>query len=148
MISIPVEERLALQDMMTEYCYAVDKLTDLHELLSLFTEDAILDLTDIGLPMMNGKAEYTKFYESVFADMTHHTHYISNFKPISYEGDKASMRAYAEGLGKSKDGNEVHVHVRYLMDFVKVGGDWKIQRYCIFAGMPPPASLDQIHGER
>lgn len=148
MTSIPVEERFALQDLMTDYCYAVDKLTDVEELLDLFTEDAVLDLSDIGLPLMEGRAEYRKFYDAVFADMSHHTHYIGNFRVESYDGDTAVMRAYVQGLGRSRDGNEVHVHVRYRMDCVKRGGAWKCQRYFIFAGMPLPGSLNEIHGDR
>ena len=54
MTQIPIEERLALQDQMIAYCYAVDKLTDVEELLDLFTEDAVLDFSAIGLPAMNG----------------------------------------------------------------------------------------------
>lgn len=148
MTRIPVEERIALQDLMTDYCYAVDKLQDVQELLDLFTDDAVLDFSDIGLPAMPGKAAFKKFYDGVFADMSHHTHYISNFRVESYAGDKATMRAYVQGLGRAKDGNEVLVHVRYRMECVRKGERWKCSRYEILKGMPMPGSLDQIHGER
>lgn len=145
---IPLEERIALQDLMTDYCYAVDKLTDIDELLGLFTDDAVLDFSAIGLPAMPGKAEFRKFYERVFADMSHHTHYISNFRVEQYQGTQGVMRAYVQGLGRSKDGNEVHVHVRYRMECVKTDAGWKCSRYEISPGMPLPGSLDEIHGER
>ena len=148
MTRIPVEERIALQDLMTEYCYAVDKLTDVGELLDLFTEDAVLDFSDIGLPAMPGKATFKKFYDGVFADMSHHTHYISNFRVDSYAGDKATTRAYVQGLGRAKDGNEVLVHVRYRMDCVKTAAGWKCSKYWILKGMPMPGSLGEIHGDR
>lgn len=148
MTKAPLEERIALQDLMTDYCYAVDKLTDVDELLGLFTEDAVLDFSDIGLPAMHGRAEHRKFYEGVFADMSHHTHYISNFRLESYDGQKATMRAYVQGLGRARDGNEVLVHVRYRMDCVKQGDAWKCERYWILGGMPMPGSLGEIHGER
>lgn len=142
------EDRFALQDLMTAYCYAVDDLEDLEGLLDLFTDDAVLDFSAIGLPAMNGKAAFRGFYEGVFADMTHHTHYLSNFRIDSFGGDTAGLRAYAEGLGRSKDGNSVHVHVRYRMNAVRAGDGWKITRYEIHPGMPMPGSLDEIHGER
>lgn len=148
MTKCPVEERIALQDLLTDYCYAVDKLTDVDELLNLFTEDAVIDMSDIGLPVMNGRAEHKKFFDAVFADMSHHTHYVSNFRLASYEGDKATMFAYVQGLGRAKDGNEVHVHVRYQMDCVKVNGEWKFKTYYNRAGMPMPGSLGEIHGDR
>ncbi|WP_185267075.1 nuclear transport factor 2 family protein [Halopseudomonas xiamenensis] len=144
-IRLPLEDRIALQDLMTEYCYAVDKLTDLPELLDLFTDDALLDFSDIGLAAMPGKERFRQFYENVFANMTHHTHYISNFRVAAYEGDTAAMTAYVEGLGRSRDGNSVQVHVRYRMDCVKVAGEWKISAYYILEGMPMPESLTEIH---
>ena len=148
MTTLPVEERFALQDLMTAYCYAVDDLEDLDPLLDLFTDDAVLDFSDIGLPEMAGKATFRQFYEGVFADMTHHTHYLTNFRVDAYTGDSATLRAYVQGLGRAKDGNEVLVHVRYRMNCTRVGGSWKITRYEILAGMPMPGSLDEIHGER
>ncbi|MFV0277578.1 MAG: nuclear transport factor 2 family protein [Parahaliea sp.] len=148
MKQIPLEERIALQDLMTDYCYAVDKLTDVDELLALFTDDAVLDFSAIGLPAMPGKNSFRTFYESVFADMSHHTHYISNFRVESWAGDQATMRAYVQGLGRGKDGNEVLVHVRYRMDCVKTGDGWKCSGYWIAPGMPMPGSLEEIHGKR
>ncbi|HEY8352659.1 MAG TPA: nuclear transport factor 2 family protein [Sphingomonadales bacterium] len=144
---IPIEERLALQDLMTDYCYAVDKLTDVDELLDLFTDDAVLDFSDIGLAAMHGKAEFRKFYENVFADMSHHTHYITNFRVETYDGERAVMRAYVQGLGRAKDGNEVHVHVRYRMSCVRTAEGWKCDNYRISPGMPMPASLEEIHAD-
>ncbi|EED36046.1 conserved hypothetical protein [Luminiphilus syltensis NOR5-1B] len=148
MTVISIEERLALNDLMTDYCYAVDALSDLDALLDLFTDDAVLDFSDIGLPAMNGKREFRGFYEGVFADMSHHTHYLTNFRVGSYSGNAATGLAYVQGLGRSKEGNEVLVHVRYEMDCVKINGEWKCQKYCIRQGMPLPGSLNEIHGER
>ena len=148
MSNLPVEERFALQDLMTDYCYAVDKLTDVDELLDLFTEQAVLDFSDIGLPAMNGKQEFRKFYDGVFADMSNHQHYITNFRVKEYNGDTAVMLAYVQGLGRSKDGNTVQVHVRYSMDCLKTANGWKCTTYRILRGMPMPDSLNEIHGNR
>ena len=148
MTRCPIEERVALQDLMTDYCYAVDALDDVEALLSLFTEDAVLDFSGIGLPVMRGRDALRGFFTSVFADMTHHTHYISNFRLVSYDGDRATMRAYVQGMGVSKSGNEVLVHVRYRMDCVKQCSDWKCKTYWIEKGMPLPGSLGAIHGNR
>src|SRR5690606_5427748 len=147
-MKVPVEDRIALQDLMTDYCYAVDKLTDLDTLLDLFTDDAVLDFSDIGLPAMPGKERFRQFYEGVFADMSDHQHYISNFRVQSYSGDEAVMTAYVQGLGRAKDGGEVLVHVRYQMDCVKAGDTWKCKTYYIRKGMPLPDSLTQIHNDR
>ena len=64
-----IEERLELQDIMTEYCYRVDALDDITAVLDLFTDDAVIDFSFIGLPAMDGKPVFQAFYEGVFADM-------------------------------------------------------------------------------
>lgn len=144
----PLEDRIAIQDLMVDYCYAVDKLDDLDDLLQCFTEDAVLDFSRIGLPLMNGHGDIRRFFERVFADMSHHAHHITNFKLDSYDGDTASMRAYMIGLGRSKDGNSVHVNVCYTFDVVRTAAGWKARRYSMFSMMPLPDSLAEIHGER
>lgn len=149
MLAIPLEERIALQDLMTAYCYAVDKLADVDVLLDLFTADAVLDLSAIGLPLMNGRAEIKAFFDGVFADMSHHAHYITNFRPVHYDGQTGAMTAYVIGLGRSNDGNSVEVNVQYTFEAVKqADGAWKCARYSMFSMMPLPGSLAEIHGER
>ena len=144
----PIEERMALEDIMTEYCYRVDALDDIPAILDLFTDDAVLDFSFIGLPAMHGKPAFKSFYEGVFADMSHHNHYISNFRLDKYEGDAAEMRAYARGMGRSKDGGMVDVDVRYRMEFLRTDQGWKVTRYEIHPSMPMPDSLNEIHGHR
>ncbi|MFA7439855.1 MAG: nuclear transport factor 2 family protein [Sphingomonadaceae bacterium] len=148
MIDIPLEDRIALQDLMTAYCYAVDKLENIDVLLSLFTDDAVLDFTAIGLPLMNGKGDIRRFFEGVFADMSHHAHYITNFRPIRSDAEGGAMTAYVIGLGRSKDGNEVEVNVQYTFDAVRTADGWKVRRYSMFSMMPLPGSLAEIHGDR
>ena len=146
--TVPAEVRIALQDVMTDYCYAVDRLDHVDELLDLFTVDAVLEFSTIGLATMHGRTRWEPFYREVFAGMSHHTHYISNFRLERWTGDAASIRAYVQGLGRAKDGNEVHVHVRYRMDCVRRDGHWRIARYEIHPGMPLPGSLTTIHAGR
>jgi hypothetical protein len=40
-----VEHRIALQDVLTAFCNAVDSLSDMGGLLNCFMEDAVFDLT-------------------------------------------------------------------------------------------------------
>ncbi|GGC17109.1 hypothetical protein GCM10011371_00690 [Novosphingobium marinum] len=146
---MPPDVRQAVADLMTEYCYRVDRLEDGNaELLALFTSDAVCDFSPIGLPEMTTREAIKGFYDSVFEDMTHHFHMIANHRPESWDGTVAVMTAYVMGLGRSSDGNTVDVKVRYRMECVEEGGRWKIRRYTISPGMPLPGSLGEIHGER
>jgi ketosteroid isomerase-like protein len=147
MSNMPLDVRIAMQDLMTAYCYAVDKLEDVDGLLSLFTEDAVLDFGKIGLPVMNGHGDIRAFFDRVFKDMSHHAHYITNFRPESFGGDTAVMSAYVIGLGRAKDGNEVAVNVQYKFEAVQTAAGWKAKRYSMFSMMPLPGSLSEIHGE-
>jgi ketosteroid isomerase-like protein len=143
-----LEDRFALNDLFLGYLYAVDKLTDIDGLLSLFTEDAIYDLSGIGLAQVKGHDGIRGFFEPVFADMTHHAHYGSNFVVDRLEGDDASIRAYVNARGISGNGNTVHVHVRYFLDCKRTANGWKIARFFEDALMPLPGSLQEIHGDR
>lgn len=147
MIAAPIEDRIAIQDLMTAYCYAVDALTDVDELLSVFTEDAVLDFGAIGLPLMKGHDAVRSFFDRVFAGMSHHAHYITNFRLDRYDGDTASMLAYVIGLGRAKDGNTVDVKVRYRFDVVRTDAGWKASYYSIVPMMPLPDSLTEMHGD-
>jgi hypothetical protein len=44
-----IEDRAALQDVLTAYCNAVDSLSDMDGLLNCFTEDAVLDLSGVSI---------------------------------------------------------------------------------------------------
>ena len=125
MTQMPQHVRQALQDLMTDYCYAVDGLKDVEPLLALFTEDAVADLTAIGLPLMEGKPAIRAFFDGVFAGMSHHFHMIANFRPQSWDGEVGAMTAYVVGMGRANDGNTVTVQVHYRMECVQQGDAWK-----------------------
>ncbi|MDE2561809.1 MAG: nuclear transport factor 2 family protein [Sphingomonadales bacterium] len=147
MTQMPEDVRNALERLLIDYCYAVDGLEDVQPLLDVFTDDAKADLTAIGLPMMNSKADIKAFFDGVFETMSHHFHFISNFRPASWDGSEAAMDAYVIGMGRAKDGNTVTVQVKYRMVCVQQGGAWKCRHYTITPMMPLPGSLDEIHGE-
>ena len=142
-----IEDRLALQDVVNAYCTAVDRLSDIDGLLSLFTEDAVIDMSAIHLPHVKGHSGIRGFFEPVFEMMTHHAHYWTNFRIDRLQGDEASISAYVIGMGQAKDGNSITVYVHYFMDCVHTAKGWKIRNYQIKPRMPLPKSLTEIHGD-
>ena len=142
-----IEDRLALQDVVNDYCAAVDRLGDVDALVDLFTPDAVIDMSAIHLPHVRGHEGIRGFFGPVFAMMTHHAHHWSNFRVERLQGDEASISAYVMGMGRSSDGNSVTVYVNYFMDCVRRGDRWKIRNYRIVPRMPLPRSLTEIHGE-
>lgn len=147
MHNVPIEDRLAINDLMIAYCTAVDSLGDVQAVCDVFTADAVFDLSGIGLLRASGHAEIREFFTGVFADMTHHAHYLTNFAITAYDGDTASARAYIIGMGISRDGHSVTVNARYHFDTVRTGQGWKATRYAMDPLMPLPGSLDEIHAK-
>jgi ketosteroid isomerase-like protein len=140
-----IEDRFALQDVLTAFCNAVDSLEDMDGLLNCFAEDAVFDLTGISLPQYNGRPEIRKFFTQVFHDMSHHAHLSANFTVDKLEGDSAACRAAVLGTGATHDGRTVLVYVRYFLDFTRAQAGWKIKRLSEAALMPLPDSLTGIH---
>lgn len=129
MTPCPLEDRLAIQDLMIAYAHAVDSLSDLDGLCDIFTEDADFDLSGIGFPSVKGHAGIRAFFSGVFEGMAHHAHYLTNFAVTAYAGDTASMRAYVIGMGRYKAGGGITVHGRYYFDVVRTSQGWKARRY-------------------
>ena len=129
----PVEDRLAIQDVLIAYAHAVDSLHDIQGILDVFVEDAVFDLSGINFPSLNGHAEIAKFFEDTFSNMSAHAHYLTNFAITAYEGGavgcKASIRAYVIGMGKYKAGGGITVNGRYYFDVVRTEAGWKATKY-------------------
>jgi ketosteroid isomerase-like protein len=141
-----IEDRLALEDVLKAYCAAVDSLSDMDKLLGCFTEDAVLDLGGIHLPRFDGHDGIRRFFTQVFADMTHHAHFISNFTVERMDAGTAACTAYVMGMGVARDGQSVLVYVKYFLDYVRTPAGWKMSRFAETGLMPLPDSLTGIHG--
>lgn len=129
MTPCPIDDRLAIQDLLIAYAHAVDSLSDIDGICDVFTEDADFDLSGIGYPSVKGHDGIREFFTGVFAGMAHHAHYLTNFAVTAYAGDRATMRAYVIGMGRYKAGGGITVHGRYYFDVVRTSAGWKAQRY-------------------
>ena len=137
MTNCPIEDRLAIEDLLIAYCHAVDSLSDIDGICAVFTEDADFDLSGIGYPHKQGHAGIREFFTGVFAGMAHHAHYLTNFAVTAYAGDTASVRAYIIGMGREKDGGSITVHGRYFFDVTRTAAGWKATRYTMNFLIPP-----------
>lgn len=141
-MNCPIEDRLAIQDLMIAYAHAVDTIGNIDGILDVFTEDAVFDLSGIGLTPQVGHDGIRAFFTNVFANMAHHAHYLTNFAVTAYDGDTASMRAYVIGMGQGKDGSSVTVNGRYYFDVRRTENGWKATRYTMDFLMPLSGTLD------
>ena len=138
----PIEDRLAIQDLLIAYAHAVDTVSDIDGVLDVFTPDAVFDLSGIGLAALNGHDGIREFFTNVFVNMAHHAHYLTNFAVTAYDGDTASMRAYVIGMGTGKDGSTVTVNGRYYFDVARTDAGWKATRYTMDFLMPLTGTLE------
>ena len=131
----PPEDRFAIQDLLIAYAHAVDNIGNIDGILGVFVEDAVFDLSGIGLAPVNGHDGIRAFFTNVFANMT-------NFAITAYAGDTASIRAYVIGMGQGKDGRGVTVNGRYYFDVVRTPAGWKATRYTMDFLMPLSGTLE------
>ena len=138
-VACPPDDRRAIEDLLIAYAHAVDSLHDLDGICAVFTEDAVFDLSGINYPSLKGHAEIRGFFANVFEAVAHQAHYLSNFAITSYEGDRASVRAYVTGMAKYKAGGGITVHGRYYFDVVRTPQGWKAKNYTMDFLIPPDA---------
>ena len=143
--TVPIEERIALHDALVAYCTGVDSLTDLDGLVDCFSDDAVLDLSGLKLPIFKGREQIRGFYEQVFRDMSHHMHMMTNFRVAEFTGQTAKCLAYIAGMGRSHKGLDVLVYVYYDIDYRKTAAGWKISRFYEAPKLPMPDSVTAIH---
>ena len=141
-IQCPVEDRLAIQDVLVAYAAGCDSMGDIDAICDVFTEDAVFDLSGIGLTPQVGHDGIRAFFTNVFANMAHHAHYLTNFAITAYDGDTASIRAYVIGMGVGKDGRGVTVNGRYYFDVKRTHAGWKATRYTMDFLLPLSGTLD------
>ena len=122
-----LEDRQALQELVSSYLIALDDAEDLEQLLSCFTEDAVFDMTALDYPIFEGMAALRELFTGAFASMNHSAHYATSFKIDSLAQDTASARTHAMGMGVPVDGDSVLFYVQYHLKFQRINSNWKIQ---------------------
>ena len=128
-----LEDRQALQELVSSYLIALDDAADLEQLLSHFTEDAVFDMTALEYPIFEGMAALRELFAGAFASMSHSAHYATNFTIDSLEQDTAAARTHAMGMGvptaaapDSKGSESVLFYVQYHLEFARINDSWKI----------------------
>ena len=127
-----LEDRQALQELVSSYLISLDDAADLEQLLNHFTEDAVFDMTALDYPTFEGMAALRELFTGAFASMSHSAHYATNFKIDSLQQDTASARTHAMGMGipaaaAPTGSDSVLFYVQYHLKFKRINDTWKIQ---------------------
>ena len=133
----PVEDRLEIEDLAIAYCTAVDTIGDVDGVCALFAEDAVYDLTTLGLGEICGRKSIADFFAGAFPTMAHNAHALSNFAIVGYAGNTASARAYVNAVSRGTDGSEMALRARYHFNVARGEAGWRIDRLGMEFLIPP-----------
>ena len=144
MTTCPIDERIALQDRMTDYCYAVDKLDNLEDLLDLFTEDATwtrensppVSMGGSGLPRETISraalgALMTEVMQKKFRQRMHHQ-FTDFYVEPGANADEAHGHARAL-ITDWRDGpGKFAMFGKYTMVFARTTDGWRIRSASVY----------------
>jgi hypothetical protein len=123
MRTIPVEDRLDLQELGARYAFRCD--TKLYEQVGeLFAEDGSWDETIVGLPLCGSRKEIDEFFRSMAqSNLAYIVHINSNHQITEFQGDSASGTSHLLAEGHF-NGNPIRILGYYADKYVKVDGTW------------------------
>ena len=133
----PLEDRFQIEDLAIAYCTAVDTIGDIEGVCALFAEDAVYDLTALGLGEIKGRDAIAAFFADMFPNMAHNAHSLSNFAIVRYAHDSAVARAYVHAISRGIDGSEMALRARYHFAVARRGAAWVITRLGVDILIPP-----------
>jgi 3-phenylpropionate/cinnamic acid dioxygenase small subunit len=117
--TISADDRLEILERLALYGMLIDD-RDWDGLRHMFTEDAVFDVSDVGLPPVNGLPAIRKMMESVQHPLAH---LITNAVVESAEDDTVRTRCRLLGVEQS-----LSIHVGQYRDvFVRTPEGWRIR---------------------
>ncbi len=136
-----VEDRLALQELISSYCIHIDEGKDVDAIVDCFVEDAVLDLSGLGLPVVTGRKNIREFFVSVLAATECNAHFSTNFRINRLAGEEAECQSYVYAVGVAKDGSDILVYAKHQFHCVRTAAGWKIKHFFEPYLIPPTKSI-------
>ncbi len=126
----------AIKDLMAEYSHNLDAMEDAEKVVAIFTPDAVVDFSAVGFPAMNGEDEIRGFFAGLFPAMAGQFHDMANFRPASWDDEVAIVETYVIGMGQPKDGDLIHVQVKYRWECIETANGWRCRHFTLKPMMP------------
>ncbi|WP_269621251.1 nuclear transport factor 2 family protein [Zhongshania sp. BJYM1] len=131
-----IENRQALNDVLTNYIVELDSLNNADDIVRYFTDNVSYDLSGINYPKLKGKTALLEFFNEVIKTMSHNAHYATNFKIDLLSENVAKARAHIIGMGYSKENQRVQFHVQYQLGYQRISTEWLINEFSVIPLMP------------
>jgi ketosteroid isomerase-like protein len=90
-----LEDDKAIRDLISRYCFLVDRDRDADAFTAMFTEDGVWNSASLGM-RVEGRKQLRDFIEGVYGSDAVYRHLIAN-AIISIDGDRATARSYVHG---------------------------------------------------
>jgi ketosteroid isomerase-like protein len=134
-----ISDRLEIQDLMVEYCYAIDN-RDWDALDNVFTPDAIIDYSEM-VGVKGTLPEIKEFLAKSMSVVAACQHIITTSQ-IKIDGDRAQGRTICTNpMALQPDGHVMLLGLWYRDEFVRTDKGWRISsRYeenCWRYNVPP-----------
>jgi uncharacterized protein (TIGR02246 family) len=127
-MQVSIEDRIAIEDMFTAYCAAIDERSDANVAASFYTDDGVLDNTALGSPLVKGREAVQETIGEMFASMAKLEHYLSNFLLQTLDADAVAAQTYVQAFGTPKGGDAFAMRGIYRLEARRADGVWKIAR--------------------
>jgi ketosteroid isomerase-like protein len=125
-----------IRTLTARYGLAVDTF-DLEAVLAVYADEATLDLSALGMPLVDGKAALREFYEGSIQGMEHQIHIVTNHV-IDLDGDDAAHGThYVLANAQLKDGTTFLVHGLHTDTYRKGEAGWQVATRTLSMLVPP-----------
>ena len=133
MTQLATEDRLAIQETLARYCHCLDR-GRWEELVSLFTEDCRLDLSQV-LGSYEGHAGLRQFAQIITSANLFMRHLVTN-TVIDGDGAHAHAQAYVIAITGPQGTKPQQTTGLYVDELVKRDGRWLLHRRHLTLDVP------------
>jgi ketosteroid isomerase-like protein len=121
-MSETLEDDKAIRDLISRYCFLIDRDRDADAFAAMFTEDGVWESASLGR-RIEGRKQLREFIEGVYGSDAVYRHLIANAL-ISIDGDRATAHSYVH-VSNLATGIPVCFMVAFYDDeLVKQHGEW------------------------
>lgn len=123
-----LEDRFAVEALLTAYCAAIDRRDDVAGTVGYFTENGVLDNTALGSPIVTGRAALIETITGMFTSMARLEHFLSNFLVTQSSRTRVHAQCYVQAHGTPVGGDAFSMRGIYHVDAQRDADEWNIAR--------------------
>ncbi|HEY5317666.1 MAG TPA: nuclear transport factor 2 family protein [Solirubrobacteraceae bacterium] len=127
MVDLPIEDRLAIEALVTEYAWLLDHRR-WHEVAELCTDDAVLTIRGREIHGRAGLAEWAEHRATNQARRTQHQMTLLRLEPRSPDLVTGTAALVLHVAKAGHGGTYVDLVGEYRDEYVRSAGDWRFRR--------------------